>query len=111
MSIGLEVSLAGHDLNSRSYLHAHLIQALPIRPLTSKTLPVKPEKLVAIPENRLLAASPPPEWHRFAGSLKRVRFSKNTIIYEPGEVILSAMFVNRGVASVLAMTETGKQLK
>jgi CRP-like cAMP-binding protein len=57
--------------------------------------------------NRLLAALPADEYDRLLPSCELVRLPKNRILYEAGDEVHYAYFLNSGMASLLAITEEG----
>jgi hypothetical protein len=61
-------------------------------------------------ENRLLAALPPAEYARLLPSLELLHFHRNKFLYEAGDKISYAYFINSGIASSLATTETGQAI-
>jgi CRP-like cAMP-binding protein len=63
------------------------------------------------PPSRLLAALPRDEYERLLHKLESVRFPRNRILYEAGDAIHYAYFPNRGMASLLAITEDGSTIE
>ena len=59
-------------------------------------------------ENRLLAALPPDQYERLLPNLKQVRLPRNRILYEAGDEVRQAYFLNDGLAWLLAITEDGR---
>jgi CRP-like cAMP-binding protein len=59
-------------------------------------------------ENRLLAALLRDEYERLLPNLELVRFPRNRILYEAGDEVRSAYFLNDGLVSLLAITEAGQ---
>ena len=89
--------------SSRSYLNvaSRIDDRLPARERL-----VTPSLQSGTPiENRLLAALPRDEFRLLAGSLESVRYPKNRILYEAGDTMRHAIFINRGMACVLAATD------
>jgi CRP-like cAMP-binding protein len=76
--------------------------------LTTKHLPA--ERSASASENRLLAALQPDEYERLSSSLELVRLPRNRILYEAGEPIQHAYFLNSGMASFLSITEDGETI-
>jgi len=62
-------------------------------------------------QNLLLAALPRNESDRLASSLQRVNFPRTRILYEAVDVMRHGIFINSGVASVLAITEEGQTIE
>jgi len=62
-------------------------------------------------ENRLLAALPRDEYDRLLSVSELVRLPKNRILYEAGDTIYHAYFLNSGMASLLAITEDGRSIE
>ena len=58
--------------------------------------------------NRLLAALPRDEYERLALHLQVIRLPRNRILYETGDEVRSAYFLNDGIVSLLAITEDGQ---
>jgi CRP-like cAMP-binding protein len=58
--------------------------------------------------NRLLARLPRDEYERLLPNLELVRFPRNRILYEAGDEVRSAYFLNDGLVSLLAITEAGQ---
>jgi hypothetical protein len=79
----------------------------------SRNLSVAPrfQKPIAAPKNRLLGALKPQEFQLLAGSLEAVRFPKDRIIYEAAGNFRHAIFINSGLASLLAITEKGQTIE
>jgi CRP-like cAMP-binding protein len=61
-------------------------------------------------ENRLLAAVPSEEYERLSPNLELVSFPKSRILYEAGDTMQCAYFLNSGMASFLAITEKGQTI-
>jgi CRP-like cAMP-binding protein len=57
--------------------------------------------------NHLLASLPRDEYAFLTPVLEAVNFPKNRVLYEAGNTMRHAIFIKRGVASVLAITEDG----
>ena len=57
------------------------------------------------PPDRLLAALPRDEYERLLPNLELIRLPRNRILYEAGEAVQYAYFLNDGMASFLAITE------
>lgn len=62
-------------------------------------------------ENLLLGALPFDEYDRLAAGLQPVHFPRTRVLYEAGDPMRHAIFINRGVASVLAITEDGQTIE
>jgi len=62
------------------------------------------------PENHLLAGLTREEYERLSVDLDLVRLPRNRILYEAGEAINHAYFLNGGMASFLAITEDGQTI-
>ena len=62
-------------------------------------------------ENLLLAALPENEYDRLSAGLQQTHFPRTRILYEAGDEIRHAIFINHGVASVLAITEDGQTIE
>ena len=60
------------------------------------------------PENRVLAALSKEEYQRLQPSLEPIHLARNRILYEAGDEIHHAYFLNNGVAALLAVTEDGQ---
>ncbi len=58
--------------------------------------------------NRLLAALPRDENDRLSPHLQLIHLSRNRILYEAGDEVRHAYFLNDGIASMLAITEDGQ---
>ncbi len=58
-------------------------------------------------KNRLLAALPHDEYARLEPHLELVNSSKRKVLYEAGDLIQHAYFLNSGMGSLLALTEDG----
>lgn len=58
-------------------------------------------------KNRLLAALPHEEYQRLQPHLELVHFSKCKTLYEIGDLIPHAYFLNSGMASLLSVTQSG----
>src|SRR6266849_1174862 len=63
------------------------------------------------PPNRPLAALPRAEYESLIPKLELVRFPRNRILYEAGELVHNAYFPNSGMASLLAITEDGSTIE
>src|SRR6266699_3380794 len=61
-------------------------------------------------ENRLLTSLFRDEYELLARSLEPVRYPRNRILYEAGDTMRQAIFINRGMASVLAITDKGEPI-
>lgn len=57
--------------------------------------------------NRLLAALPPEEYQRLQPHLEFVQLSNRRTLCESGDFIQHAYFLNRGMGSLLALTQGG----
>ncbi|MDQ3753261.1 MAG: cyclic nucleotide-binding domain-containing protein [Acidobacteriota bacterium] len=55
--------------------------------------------------NKLLAALPRAEFDRLALHLEQVNLSKDTILYDAGEVVRHAYFLQSGMISLLSVTD------
>src|SRR6266498_2146650 len=76
-----------------------------------KEAPMSPPlESVASIENRLLTALFRNEYELLARSLEPVRYPRNKILYEAGDTMRQAIFINRGMASVLAITDKGEPI-
>ena len=58
-------------------------------------------------KNRLLAALPHEEYKRLQPQLELIQLSKRRTLYEAGDRIRHAYFLNSGMGSLLAITESG----
>src|SRR6266545_2792741 len=58
-------------------------------------------------KNRLLAALPHEEYKRLQPQLELVQLSKRRTLYEAGDRIRHAYFLNTGMGSLLALTQSG----
>jgi CRP-like cAMP-binding protein len=58
--------------------------------------------------NRLLAALPRDEYERLFPHAHFIRLPRNRIVYETGDEVRHAYFLNNGMASFLAITEDGQ---
>lgn len=63
------------------------------------------------PANALLALLPENEYQQLAWGLEPVRFRKEQIVYEVGEVMRDAIFVNSGIASVQSISDRGPSVE
>ncbi len=59
--------------------------------------PHQPQPVIA---NRLLAALPRAEYERLAPHLRKVKLTKNSILYDTGEDVHDAYFVQSGINRV-----------
>ena len=59
-------------------------------------------------ENRLLADLPRDEYCRLLPNSQVIRLPRNRILYETGDEVRSAYFLNHGLVSLLAITEDGQ---
>lgn len=57
------------------------------------------------PTNRLLAALPRSEYERLAPHLRPVKLSRNSILYDAGDQVHRAYFLQSGVVSLIAISE------
>jgi len=107
MSTGREAGLSGKDLKRGSYALGHFRQTSADRKPTPKDLIASPpvEKPVAPSENRLLAAFPTQEYQRLVENSDVVSFSRDNVVYEAGDLISHAVFICRGIASVVAISQ------
>jgi CRP-like cAMP-binding protein len=62
-------------------------------------------------DNRLLAALPREEYDRLLPSMKPVHLPKGKIVYDTGEHMHYAYFINDGMVSLLSTTESGASLE
>lgn len=62
----------------------------------------------SLTSNRLLAALRPDEYERLLPALEPTRLPRNRILYEAGDTIRHAYFLNTGMVSLLAITEDGQ---
>jgi CRP-like cAMP-binding protein len=62
-------------------------------------------------ENRILAALPREEYERLLPNLERVNLKYDQILYEAGEAIRYAYFLDSAVVSMLSVTEEGSTLE
>jgi len=60
------------------------------------------------PSNRLLAALPREDYQRLLARIETVRLPRNRILYEAGDEVRCAYFLNDGLVSLLAITEAGQ---
>jgi len=58
--------------------------------------------------NRLLAALPHDEYERLLPNSQVIQLPRNRILYEAGDEVRSAYFLNDGLVSLLAITEAGQ---
>jgi len=58
--------------------------------------------------NRLLAALPRDEYERLLPNSQVIQLPRNRILYEVGDEVRSAYFLNEGMVSLLAITEDGQ---
>jgi len=65
------------------------------------SLPSRPISL----SNKLLAALPRAEFDRLAPHLEQVNFPKDTILYDAGDVVRHAYFLQSGMISLLSVTD------
>jgi len=66
-------------------------------------------KVPSIPiANRLLAALPRDEYERLLPNSQVIQLPRNRILYEVGDEVRSAYFLNYGLVSLLAITENGQ---
>jgi CRP-like cAMP-binding protein len=61
--------------------------------------------------NQLLAALPRAEYERLAPHLRKVKLIKNSILYDTGEDVHDAYFVQSGVVSLVSITEDGENVE
>jgi hypothetical protein len=57
-------------------------------------------------KNRLLALLPPAEYERLVPNLEPIRLPRNRILYEAGDEMRYAYFLNNGLASLLPLRRT-----
>lgn len=62
-------------------------------------------------KNLLLAGLPPHEYRRFLPRLEPIHFPRGRILYETGQVIRYAYFLNSGVVSLLAVAEDRRTIQ
>ncbi|MCA1626018.1 MAG: Crp/Fnr family transcriptional regulator [Acidobacteria bacterium] len=61
--------------------------------------------------NRLLSALPRAEFDRLAPHLKQVNLPKNTVLYDAGDVVRHAYFLQSGMISLLSVTKRNQVLE
>jgi len=61
--------------------------------------------------NRLLAALPREQSEQFFARLTPVRLRAGEVLYEPGDQVQQAYFLNSGVASLVSITEEGNVIE
>ena len=90
-----------------------LREPLPDRKMVGKRLSRSSPngRAILAPTNRLLVSLPKSEYQQLALSLEPVWFPKNGILYEAGEVMPDAIFVNSGIASVQAISDDGQSVE
>ena len=71
---------------------------------------MKPDKSPAS-SNSLLASLPEDDYSRLLPRLEPVHFPRNRILYEAGEAIHYAYFPSSGLASLLALAESGSTIE
>src|SRR5260370_26605919 len=62
-------------------------------------------------QNRLLAALPHEEYQRLQPHLESVQLSNRRILCEAGDSIRHAYFLNSGMGSLLALTQSGASVE
>jgi hypothetical protein len=72
-------------------------------------MPAKAQVYEATPQikNRILVALTKPEYRRLLPDLKFVELPSAKVLYEAGERIDYAYFMNNGMTSLVAVTENG----
>lgn len=70
-----------------------------------------PHRTDLVLTNLLLAALPRPEYERLAPHLHKVKLTKNSILYDTGEDVHDAYFVQSGVVSLVSITEDGENVE
>lgn len=70
-----------------------------------------PRQLNIVHTNRLLAALPRSEFERLAPHLKQTDLPKYKILYDAGEVVRHAYFVQSGMISLLSVTDEGEGIE
>ena len=61
--------------------------------------------------NQLLAALPRAEYDRLATHLRKFKLTKNSILYDTGEDVQDAYFVQSGVVSLVSVTEDDEHVE
>lgn len=61
--------------------------------------------------NQLLAALPRDEYERLTPHLRRIRLTKNNILYDAGDDVHKAYFVQSGVVSLVSISEDGENVE
>ncbi len=61
--------------------------------------------------NRILAALPVAEYERLAPHLRRVKLTQNNILYDAGEEVRQAYFLQSGVVSLIAVTDESENIE
>lgn len=61
-------------------------------------------------QNRLLATLRSGEYERLLSNMESIRFPRNRILYEAGDRMSHAYFLNSGIASLLATTDNGETI-
>jgi CRP-like cAMP-binding protein len=62
-------------------------------------------------QNHILSRLSEGDFTRLQPSLEPVRYAKNRIIYEAGDPIQQAIFINSGMAALVAITEDGQTIQ
>ena len=76
-------------------------------------MPAKAQVYEATPQikNRILVALTKPEYRRLLPDLKFVELPSGKVLYEAGERIDHAYFMNNGVTSLVAVTKNGSSVE
>ena len=76
-------------------------------------MPAKAQLYEATPQikNRILVALSKPEYRRLLPDLKFVELPSGKVLYEAGEHIDFAYFMNNGMTSLVAVTEDGSSVE
>src|ERR1051325_2155811 len=98
--------------DSANSLFHFLREASPDRRMSGRKLSSSPFQRGTVPPlNGLLAVLPKTEYQQMTTSLEPARFPKNGILYEAGEPMRHAIFVNSGIASVQAISDDGQRVE
>lgn len=62
-------------------------------------------------QNHILSRLSETDFARLQPSFELVRYAKNRVLYEAGDPIQYAIFINRGIAALMAVTDEGQTLE
>src|SRR5438552_2201217 len=61
--------------------------------------------------SRLLRRLPPADYDRLISHSQPLHYARNRVLYEPGDTMRRALFINSGMVSLLALTEDGQTIE